>query len=80
MLEKLFGAPVFRARMPNHEEIYNNFLPLVEDKENFDFTDFWDCDAGSTMYNEEKNSRFPWDLFFENLQPILTEYDIGGPS
>ena len=70
----IYGTPILKVKMPNHEEILENFLPFIEDENNFDFSTSWDCNCGTTINNLEKNEIFPWHLFFENIGPILDEY------
>lgn len=60
--------------MPYHEKILKGFLPFIENKDNFDLPKTWNCDCKTTIDNQEKNSKFPWDLFFEEVYGVLGKY------
>ena len=74
MINTIFGIPVLKIQMPYHEEIKDAFLPLLEDENNFAQSDHWDCMCGTTQNDPEKNKLFPWDNFYENVQPLLGQY------
>ena len=73
-LDVVFGVPVFKTRMPNHQEILKRFMPFIKNNDNFDIPTAWDCACKTTIDDTEKNSKFPWHLFFENVTTILAEY------
>jgi len=73
-LDIIYGFPVLKAKMTNHEEILKGFLPFIENDNNFDFPKTWDCSCKTTIDDQEKNSKFPWHLFFENINTILADY------
>lgn len=70
----IFGVPVYKARMPNHEEILEGFMPFIESEDNFNQATFWDCDCRTTMLDEEKNGIFPWHLFSKTVNNLFNEY------
>ena len=72
--EILYGVPILKTRMPNHENILKAFLPFIENKDNFDYADMWNCDCRTTIGNDEKNKEFPWDLFFKEVYEVLGHY------
>ena len=72
--EIMFGIPILKTRMPNHENILKGFLPLIENNDNFDPSVTWNCDCKTTIDNQEKNGKFPWDLFFEEIYQVLNKY------
>jgi len=74
MFDKVFGYPILKVRMPNHEIIKEQFEPFIKEKENFSSPVQWDCNCGTTLYVNEKNQRLPWDIFFENIWIVLNEY------
>ena len=47
--EILYGVPILKTRMPNHENILKVFLPFIENKDNFDYADIWNCDCRTTI-------------------------------
>jgi len=73
-LNVIFGTPVYKTKMPNHEEILKGFTPFIESEDNFDQATFWDCDCRTTIQNDEKNSLFPWHLFFKTVYNLVDEY------
>jgi hypothetical protein len=73
-LNLIFGTPVYKTKMPNHEEIVEGFMPFIENKENFDISTFWDCECRTTIQNDDKNEKFPWQLFFENVYKEVDNY------
>lgn len=72
--EILYGIPILKTKMPNHEKILERFLPFIENKDNFDYSEIWNCDCKTTIGNQEKNSKFPWDLFFQEVYNVLSYY------
>lgn len=72
--EILYGIPILNTKMPNHEKILEGFLPFIENKDNFDYSEIWNCDCKTTIGNQEKNSKFPWDLFFQEVYNVLSYY------
>lgn len=72
--EIIYGVPILKTKMPNHEKILKGFLPFIENKDNFDYSEIWNCDCKTTISNQEKNSKFPWDLFFEEVYGVLGHY------
>lgn len=72
--EILYGIPILNTKMPNHEKILEGFLPFIENKDNFDYSEIWNCDCKTTISNQEKNSKFPWDLFFQEVYNVLSYY------
>jgi len=74
MINNIFGTPVLVIPMPNHEIIKEQFLPFLEDENSFAKSEQWDCNCDTTMLDEERNGKFPWDIFFENVQAIAQQY------
>lgn len=74
MFELVFGSLIFKTKMPNHEEIKQGFLPFLNDDNAFNTSNRWDCNCDTTMYHEDLNSKLPWNLFFQNIQPGLGPY------
>ena len=74
MINNIFGAPVLVIPMPNHEIIKEQFLPFLEDENSFAKSEQWDCNCDTTMLDEEKNGKFPWDLFFESVKVGVKQY------
>ena len=68
MFNNIFGIPVLVIPMPGHETIKEQFLPFLEDENAFAKSEQWDCNCDTTMLDEEKNGKFPWDLFFESVK------------
>lgn len=75
MIENIFGAPILKLQMPNHDLIKTKFSSFLKDKENFsDASEVWDCNCGTTHTNKEQNDKLPWDSFFENVNPLIKQY------
>ena len=74
MINTIFGIPILKIEMPNHAAIKEQFLPFLEDADNFATSEQWDCMCGTTHCISEKNDRFPWDGFYENVQGVLVQY------
>jgi uncharacterized protein (TIGR02466 family) len=75
MIEKIFGAPILKLQMPNHDVIKSEFSSFLIDEENFsDASEIWDCTCGTTHGNEENNNKLPWNTFFQNINPLIKQY------
>ena len=75
MIEDIFGIPILKTRMPNHNVIKAEFSSFLTDEKNFsDASSLWDCNCGTTHANKEKNDVLPWRSFFENVNPLINQY------
>ena len=74
MFNNIFGIPVLVIPMPGHETIKEQFLPFLEDENAFAKSEQWDCNCDTTMLDQEKNGKFPWDLFFESVKVGVNQY------
>mgnify|MGYP006178119645 CR=1 FL=1 len=74
MSNTIFGIPILVMPMPNHKLIKEKFLPLLKDSNNFSESKSWDCNCSTTMLDEDKNAKFPWDIFFQNVFLGVKQY------
>ena len=75
MVEDIFGIPVLKTRMPDHDTIKTEFSSFLTDEETFrDASSTWDCNCGTTHGKEDNNNKLPWDTFFQSINPLISQY------
>lgn len=76
MIDYIFGAPILKSRLPNHDQIKSAFSDYINNDSVFKVSSTWDCNC-TTTFDNDKNMQLPWEIFFENVKPVLHDYIVG---
>lgn len=63
---------IYNTVVKNHDEVYKEFLPMLDDDNNFDSPwTFGDC---KSSIRNKNNDSFPWQVWFEEIRPYVEEH------
>lgn len=63
---------IYTNTVENHEEIYQAFLPYLNDPDNFDSP--WTYGSCLSSIRNSNNDSFPWKLWFESIDPYVHDH------
>lgn len=72
-METIFGIPILRMPLPNHESVKKIFEKYLEDDNYFSESLNWQCNV-ETTFQKNNNFDLPWDLFIESSTTALRDY------
>jgi len=72
MTFSIFGIPIYKTKIPNHNEIKEDLLSQLKQDNILSPSDDWYCDCYTTHGRTDININ--WDLFFTSIHPILHSY------
>ncbi len=72
MIESLFGVPILKTRLPDHDEIKQAFLSVLDNDEYFKQVPSWrsNCDSTYTKFRKE----IPWGPFTKEATNLVNTY------
>jgi|TARA_R110000851_G_scaffold90126_2_gene196623 hypothetical protein len=63
---------IYSTVVKNHSEIYNKFLPYLNDETNFDKP--WSQGSCSSTIRNSNNDSMPWKVWFDSVTPCIEEH------
>ena len=73
MLQNLYAIPVYKIKLPEHEQIQQDFEDVLKDDSNFDNVSTWYSNVDTTFGNPEANN-LPFNTFIKSAIIGLNEY------
>lgn len=72
MTEPVWSTFIYTAQVENHEEIYKEFKPFLDDADNFG--DTWVFGNALSTIRKNSNDKFPWKVWFDGVRPYVEEH------
>ena len=63
---------IYSTVIENHQEVYEQFLPMLNDDNNFDSP--WTYGDCKSSIRNKSNDKFPWNTWFEAIKPYIDEH------